>query len=332
MPDSVLILRLSALGDVIHTLPAVAILRASFPDARIAWAVERPYRELVAAVAPVDEVIPLATKAWRRAPLRGETRAGLRRLRRDLRAAAAGGVAVDFQGLMKSAILGWIARASVRYGFTRDAIREPGALLFLNRTVSPPPGIHVVEMNQVLARAVVEQSGGTTSAAPVEPDLRAWAAAPTGKLAPLVAAPPVVLLPGAGRAGKQWNIDCFRSLASIVVETLGHPVVVAWGPGERELAAAIVEEGKGVMAPSTDLRELAFLLARARLVIGGDTGPLHLAAALGTRVLGLYGPTDPRRNGPWGQTGSVVESFTGGKTMNEISVTAVAGKAEEILA
>jgi lipopolysaccharide heptosyltransferase I len=308
---SILILRLSALGDVIHTIPAVVALQHALPDSEIGWVVEGAYRDLVRSVART-ETIPVAMKKWGRAFVahRGEMFAA--------RAAMRGyDVAVDFQGLIKSASLAWVSRARERFGFDRDAIRETPAGVFLNRRVSVDPALHIVEQNVALARAVAPAIDGVPRV-----DFTAFGEDPTGKLSALENR--VVLLPGTGRADKQWPADRFREVA----RSFGAGNVVAvWGPGEESLAAAIGCE----LAPATSLRELAWLLKRARLVIAGDTGPLHLAAALGTPVVALFGPTDPRRNGPFGQLANVVETWSSTKSMLSIDVDAVMRKAGEAL-
>ena len=132
-----------------------------------------------------------------------------------------------------------------------------------------------------------------------------------------------MLNPGAGRADKQWPVEHFRELA----RRIGKEALVVWGPGERSLAEAVGAE----LAPPTTLRELARLLRNARLVIAGDTGPLHLAAALQTPVVGLYGPTSPARNGPYGQLANCVETFTTNRSMTSIDVDAVMRKMKEVL-
>ena len=303
-PRSLVILRLSALGDVIHTIPAVVALREALPETRLSWAVEAPYAELVETVARVRP-IPVRLKAWTRSPL-----AHRRDLREALRALHTADTSIDFQGLMKSAFLGFVSGAERRFGFEREAIREKPALLFLNRHVAVDTGKHVVEQNVDLARAL----------APLPPD----AATAHGEWDALAADPDreleryrgaVVLLAGAGKPEKLWPVDSFRALAA----QIGSDAVVAWGPGERERAEAI----GGTVAPPTNLRELAWLLRHARVVIGADTGPLHLAAALGTRVVGLYGPTDPRRNGPYGQLEHCVDRYRSTKLLESISVAEV---------
>ena len=300
-----LVLRLSALGDVIHTIPAVVALRESHPHTNVSWVVESPYRELVEIVAGV-QAIPVRLKQWGRSPLasRGEMAEALRAMR-------GAETSIDFQGLMKSAMLGWFAGARTRVGFKADAIREKPALALTNRKVHVDTSRHVVEQNVQLA--------GLTRAG--EGNWSEFASDPQRKLDAF--AGKIVILPGAGKANKLWPAERFRELATRLRET-----VIAWGPNERDLADAI----GGTAAPATDLRELAWLLANARVVIGADTGPLHLAAALGTKVVGLYGPTNPRRNGPYGQLDHCVSEFDRSKCMDSISVEQVMTMVERVAA
>ena len=305
-PQRLLVLRLSALGDVIHTIPAVALLRDALPGTRIQWVVETPYRELVELVAGV-EAIPVRLKAWSRTLMASRRPIG------EAGAAMRGAdVAIDFQGLIKSAALAGLSRAPRRYGFDANAIREKAALLFLNERVAVDTTKHVIEQNVQLARALAPGAAGGVEhweryPQPVTDDLRGA----------------VVLLPGAGKANKLWPVDRFAEVARHV----GRKALAVWGPGERPLAEAIGAR----LAPPTTLRELAWILQHASLVIGGDTGPLHLAAALGTRVIGLYGPTNPRRNGPYGQLDRCVNHFDNVKTMESISTAEVFEKIEENL-
>lgn len=308
---SILVFRLSALGDVIHTIPAVVALKSALPEANVGWVVERPYRDLVRTVTGA-ETIPVSMKKWGRAFVssRGEMFAA--------RASMRGfDVAVDFQGLIKSASLAWVSRARVRYGFDRDAIREGPAGVFLNRRVSVDPGLHIIEQNLALARAVAPSIGSAP-----EVDFTPFAADPSGKLRELEGS--VVLVPGAGRPDKQWPPERFGEVARRIGD---RRVIAVWGPDEEPLAAAT---GCAV-APPTDLRELAWLLKHARLVIAGDTGPLHLAAALGAPVVALFGPTDPRRNGPYRQLGNVVETWSTTKSIEAITAGDVSRKVEEVL-
>jgi heptosyltransferase-1 len=277
----VLVLRLSALGDVIHTIPAVAGLRNAHPDARIRWVVEAPYRELVEVVAGVEAV-----------PVR------LKKRELSLRAMRGADTAIDFQGLIKSAVLARLSGAKRRIGFDKNAIREKPALLFTNEKVRVDTTKHVIDQNLQLAGVPWTAANWSAYPQPVEGF-----------------GGDVVLLPGAGKPNKLWPVARFRELA----RRIGPKALVVWGPGERDLAEAIGAR----MAPPTNLRQLAWLLQNAQVVIGADTGPLHLADALGTKLIGLYGPTDPRRNGPYTQQDRVIDRYRATKLMESISVEEV---------
>ena len=282
----ILVLRLSALGDVIHTIPAVAALQK---EATVQWVVEAPYRELVEIVAGV-EAIPVRMKQWVRSPSL---------IPKAIRAMRGAETSIDFQGLVKSAMLGVFAGARERIGFDRNAIREKPALLFTNRRVAVDTTKHVIEQNIQLA--------GLETGRPGDWETFAKTTAKTEE---------VIILPGAGKANKLWPVERWKEVAKRT------NALIAWGPNERELAESI----GGRLAPPTNLRELAALLRSAKLVIGGDTGPLHLAAALDTKVVGLYGPTNSRRNGPYGQLDHCIQE----KSMDAIAVEAVMKMLEKV--
>jgi heptosyltransferase-1 len=292
-PQRLLVIRLSAFGDVIHTIPAVVALRDAFPRTEIAWAVEPPYAELVEIVARVN-AIPVSLKRW--------SISRIAAAKRDVRGFSA---AIDFQGLIKSALIARVSGARDRYGFARDVIREKPAAWFVNRHAAIDRSKHVVEWNMELARtfAPVIARVPNVDFAPFADDASGGLARFTNR---------IVLLPGSGKRGKQWPVDRFAELA----KRIGSDALVVWGPGEEGLARSIGAE----VAPATNFRELAFVLKHAKLVIGADTGPLHLGAALGTPLVGLYGPTDPARNGPYGQLDRVVSSFASTKSMDDIAV------------
>jgi lipopolysaccharide heptosyltransferase I len=294
---SILVVRLSALGDVIHTIPAVVAMRDAL-GADITWAVERPYAELVESVTGVSAV-RASIRKWGRSLVssRNDIRIFVSRIRGNE-------IAVDFQGLIKSALVARASGAPERYGFDRQAIREKLAASFINRHVPVDQSRHVVEWNMQLASAVARRE------LPM-PDVDFSKFAGAGSS---VAERKIVVLPGAGKASKQWPPERFGE----AIRRVGFPAIAVWGPNERELAERTGLE----LAPPTDLRQLAALLRDAVLVVGGDTGPLHLAAAIGTRVVGLYGPTSVRRNGPFGQLDRCVTAAA----MEQISVDAVVEK------
>ena len=293
-----LVIRLSALGDVIHTIPAVLSLRSAFD---VSWIVEAAYAELVEIVAGVKP-IPVRLKKWSFAEIGNAWR--------SVRGFDA---AIDFQGLIKSALIARASGARDRYGFAREAVREKPAAMFYNHEVSVNQTKHVVDWNMQLAAA--RQPSNLATRQPNWPD---YAKDTRNRLSNFTNK--IVLLPGAGRTEKHWPVVRFREIAA----RYRNDAVVVWGPGELDLAAEI----GGVIAPETNLRELAFLMQQARVVVGADTGPLHLADAVGTRVVGLYGPTDSRRNGPYGQPGHTIQA----ETMQSITAAEVIKKIDEVLA
>ena len=280
-----LTVRLSSLGDVVHTVPAVAALRESFPKARIDWVVDERWSPLVQMVIGVDEVIPL-----RRSP--GGVLACVARLR-----GARYSCAVDFQGLYRSAVLAWSSGAERTIGFDRTAAREPGASFFYSERVVPS-GRHVAEMNLDLAvRAGAEPPGALQFPLRVpESELRQL----RDKLSRESVADYVVVSPGGGWRSKCWTPDRYGALCKELWQRHGLRAMINVSPSQAELAqeVAFAAGEANPLTVSPPLLELAALLATARLVVGADTGPVHLAAALGTRVVALFGPTDPARNGP----------------------------------
>ncbi|MDE3108744.1 MAG: glycosyltransferase family 9 protein [Acidobacteriota bacterium] len=281
-----LIVRLSSLGDLVHTIPAVAALRSAFPAAQIDWVVDRRWSPLVELVTCVDHVIPLD-----RGPR--DVLALIARLRR-----ARYGCALDLQGRYRSAVLGWLSGAPRRIGRAAQSTREPGAALFYTERVVPS-GRHISDMTIDLAL----RAGAKPSAVPEFP-LRVPLDAAQHVRERLaregVAAAYVVMSPGGGWKSKCWPPERFGALAAAIERSHHLPAIINIAPGEEAMAREIIRGAAPAkpVALSLDIHELAALLAEARLVIAGDTGPLHLAAALGTRVIGLFGTTDPQRNGP----------------------------------
>jgi heptosyltransferase-1 len=292
------LVRLSAMGDIIHAWPLAEALRQARPDIHLSWVVEEPFQPMVAGHPAVDSVVTVATKRWRRRPLTAGTRAEVARLRTRFHELQPD-VALDPQGVLKSALITRWTGAPRRVGLARPWRRERIAGLGYTEALSGSTSYrHVVANNVELVRAV----GGTPPSQLPHPDGR-WLLRRSHDVPPGASADgnPIVLLPGAGQAKKMLPV---ATLAEVGRRLLALPsaVEVAWGPGERERAVAVAAAaGPGVrVAPPTSLDELVRLLAGARLVIGGDTGPVHLAASLGVATLGVYTATDWRRNGPLG--------------------------------
>jgi heptosyltransferase-1 len=301
----VVLVRLSALGDVIHTWPLALALRATQPDMHLTWVVEEPFRPLVEGHPAVDAVLACSTRRWRRSPFSAETQAEVGHLRTRL-AELAPELCLDPQGVLKSAMVTRWSRAARRLGLARPWRREllPG-LAYTEQIPGSTRHPHVVATNLELVRAL----GATPPAEPPFPDGRWLAERSREALPPGLPRTAAVLLPGAGQESKILPVEALAAVAQSLVAD-GLPVVVAWGPAESGRAASIVRmAGDPVrLAPPTDLIQLAALLADAALVIGGDTGPIHLAASLGTPTVAVFLTTDPQRNGPLGPRTAIVSA------------------------
>lgn len=291
-----LVVRLSSLGDVVHAIPAAAALRRAFPAARIDWLAGERCRELV-------ELVPVIDRCLAAPRLRAAT--AFPRLLRALRAARYD-AAIDFQGLLKSAVLARAAGARRVIGFGPGQLRERAARLLYTETPDVGSPAHVIHKNLALAAALgaAQRPAEFPLADPqsdaVERARQALGGAQGGEFA--------LLNPGAAWASKRWPAERFGALADRLRRERGLPSIVAWGPGERELAERVVaaSDTAAAAAPPTGIADLVALSRAATVMVAGDTGPLHVAAAAGAPVVGLYGPSDPRRNGPWSAADRVV--------------------------
>lgn len=288
----ILIVRLSAMGDIVHTVPMAAALRRARPQARIDWLVDRRHAGVLDLFTVVDEAIPIQQGR--------ETVAVVRRLRET-----AYDVVIDAQGLLKSAVMARLAGGRRTIGFSRDALREPAAARFYTETVTPTVTDHVARQNLQLLRAL-----GLDDAV-IETPVRTVASSVADDVQHATGSRYGVLNPGAGWPNKQWSPEKFGTVAAAVQKSHGLPWVIVWGPGEESLARRVEESSAGaaMLAPPTSLSDLMALVQRAAVVVAGDTGPIHLAAAAGTPVVGLYGPTNPARNGPWAAGDICVSRF-----------------------
>jgi heptosyltransferase-1 len=300
----VVLVRLSALGDVIHTWPLADALAAAGPDHHLTWIVEDALRPLVEGHPAVDAVLTVNTKALRRRPLSTHTRTHLSLLRSRLHELQPD-VAIDPQGVVKSALISHVTGAPSRVGLARPWRREllPG-LAYTSTIPGSRTHRHVVATNMELVRAV----GGIAPDHLPHPNGR-WLLQQLSDTAPPVPtnSPYLALLPGAGQPDKILPAEDLGEVARWSADQ-GIPALVLWGPGEEERAEAVVEAAGGgaTKAPPTDLKGLASVLGGARAVIGGDTGPVHLAASFAVPTLGVYTITDWRRNGPLGPQVAVV--------------------------
>jgi heptosyltransferase I len=303
----IVIVKLSAIGDVVHTLPAVAALRRALPAARLAWVVEKRAAAILKGSPVIDELIEIDTRAWRKRMVSRATVADISGRIAGIRGDSGIDVAIDFQGLLKSGLVMKATQAKRRVGFATADLREPLSRLFLNEQVCASRFEHVIDKNLALARAAVEGLAGRDRADFASPvyefplavsaEDEHYAEAALNKRA----APFAILNPGGGWRTKLWPAERFGALADHLFEQHGLVSYVTFGPGEESLAqtaAGHARSGAAQVIAST-LKQFVALARRASLFVGGDTGPLHLAAATGTPIVGIYGPTSPARNGPF---------------------------------
>jgi heptosyltransferase-1 len=297
----VLVVRLGAMGDVLHAMPAVAALRAQLPECHVGWVIEPRWAALLrndAAALPRTPEMPLVdvvhtahARGWAREPFAASTWRAMRALRRELHAQRYD-LAIDLQGAVRSALIG---RASGAELVGEAEPREgPARWLFQRRVATR--GVHVIEQAaEVLAGATGLQLTPELPGIPMDcaAEARVHAMVPDAR-------PLVLLHPGAGWGAKRWPAKRYGVVAAALASR-GYTVVVNRASGEEALAADVARSSGGAAQDiATDMGELIAMTRRCVLAIGGDTGPAHLACALGKPVVGIYGPTDPARNGPWG--------------------------------
>jgi heptosyltransferase-1 len=346
--ERLLIVRLSAMGDVIHTLPAVQALRTAFPNAMIGWLIEERWAELLCAPGTarrgprsaqrplVDWVHTVDLKGWRKSLFTIHTLEQIARAGNDLRAARYD-VAVDLQGAVRSGLLARWSGAPVVYGVAQPR-ESPASLWYTRQAIAR--GAHVIEQNLSLAEAVAQR-------AMVVPRVEFPQDSESEKrieqrLAEAGVRDFAILNPGAGWGAKRWPAERYGQVARALAGC-GVRSIINYGPGEEGLAREVEMASDGAArALKCSISELIALTRRAKLFVGGDTGPLHLAAALQVPVVAIFGPTDPARNGPYGTRSVVLRNPASATTharkpkpddaMLEISVEAVVSAAYGFLA
>lgn len=306
----ILVVRLSSLGDIVHTLPALAALRQACPNARIDWVVEDRFADTLGIVPEIETVHALSRRDG--AAVRWRAMRRLAAHRYDL--------AIDFQGLFKSALVAKVAGIPKRIGFARGHCRELAWLLYTERVTPPGDCRNIVSRNLELAEAAVRELGGSDHGTSNR----------DAALADVVQVPgPVlsgiddrlrrlgietdryaVLNPGARWTTKRWPVASYVSLAKRLQEELGLAIVVTAFGNERSLGNSIRDglDGAAHVLDDLSVREHAAICARAAVVIGSDTGPVHLAHAVDTPVVWLFGPTTSSRNAPPGRHGTALQS------------------------
>jgi lipopolysaccharide heptosyltransferase I len=313
-----LIVRLGSLGDVVHAIPAAAALKRRHPASVIDWVVDPRYVDLVKLVTVVNDVLPFDPRgafsvltAWRR--LRAP-RVHLRAPRYDGQVGAqdqigrdvAYDAVIDLQGLLKSAVLARSVGARRTIGFSRRHLREPLARLFYTETVDPGDVPHVIQKGITVMRAV-----GVDDPAIVFPIAIPRSSATDAIAARVGTGGYALINPGAAWPNKRWPPERFGSLASAIRDRRGLRSVVLWGPGEERAASAVVAASRGAaeQAPPTTISDIVAVAKGASLMVSGDTGPLHLAAAVGTPIVALFGPTRAERNGPWSPSDVTISRY-----------------------
>ena len=316
--ERLLIVRLSAMGDVIHTLPAVDALRKAFPQAYIGWLIEERWAELLcapgsprrgrrSALRPlVDEVHTVNLKAWRKSPFSISTMQRAATVWNDVRDAHYD-IAVDLQGALRSALLARWSGARMVYG-AAEPRESPASVWYTRKVVAR--GRHVIEQNLSVAEALAGREMRRSVAdipceLPCDPEAEARI---EQGLAQHKIRDFAILNPGAGWGAKRWPAERYGEVAGRLAG-LGICPLVNYGPGEEDLFHAVLAASGGRARPTKGtITGLIALTRRARLFVGGDTGPLHLAAALRVPVVAIFGPTDPARNGPYGTRSVVLRS------------------------
>jgi lipopolysaccharide heptosyltransferase I len=298
--ERILLVRLGALGDIVHAIPVAAALRRAFPSARIDWLVGAKHRDLLDLVPVIDRRLAFED---------GSALAAIRELRQ-----ARYETAIDLQGLLKSAILARASGAARVVGFASTYLRERLARPFYTEVFDPGCGDiydpretrHVVQINLGLLQTL-----GLTVVRPEFPIDRVQSEI-ARRIADRTGGRYALLNPGAAWPNKRWPPPRFGAVAAALHAKHGLASVVTWGPGERSIADETVAAscGAAIMTPPTTIGDLVALARGAMLMISGDTGPTHIATALGTPIVGIYGPTRPSRNGPWSPADAVVSRDT----------------------
>ena len=295
----ILFVKLGSIGDVVHTLPALAAVRRGVPGSKISWVVERRAAEILRDNPLLESLIEVDTKGLRRWPLSGETLPATRRQLRRLRASPFD-LAVDFQGLLKSALVSRLSGARRRAGFAREQLREPAGRFLLTDTFKVQPRLNVIRQNIALASAALGVElpcASETLEFPIH--VSPAHAREAEEVVQTVGERFTILNPGGGWPTKLWDASRFGELADALLVRHGLRSVVTYGPGERELAERVVAASRtgAARAASPSLKGFYALARRAAVYVGGDTGPTHLAVAAGAPVVGLFGPTEWWRNG-----------------------------------
>ncbi len=304
--QKILIIKLSSLGDIVHSLPFLRSLRRNFPQSHIAWVVEEKCQDLLKGREDIDELIVIRTKQWRKR-WNLNTLQELTRFFRRIRSASYD-VVIDLQGLIKSGVISWLSGAPNRIGFPSLDCREKPNAWFNNIKGDSEQEPHIIDKNLSLLKTLKVEVDRAFPPTPIPSEADFYIDHYLESEPDLLAKPVIALNPGAGFETKRWNPDCFAGLGDRVHEELGWHTLLTWGPGEKDLVDAIAHKMKAPswIAPPTDIVQSMALFQRIQLFVGCDTGPLHLCSLLGIPTVSLWGPIDPKRNAPVGPEHQVI--------------------------
>jgi heptosyltransferase-1 len=295
----ILIVKLGSIGDIVHTLPSLAAIRRAMPNAEISWVVEHRAAEILRDNPILDRLIEVDTKALRRGLVSGETLRAPRQQLRQLRASAFE-LALDFQGLLKSASIARLSGARRVFGFSSSSLREPASRILLSKSIKTSKNLHVIRKNLALASGALRISVPKNAGDMEFPIATTPAHRDEARNAELLTNGNYAILnPGGGWPTKLWSAERFGPLADELWSHHGLYSLVTYGPGEAQLAETVLQSSQAGKAHAVSLSLKGFyeLAKRAQVYVGGDTGPTHLAIAAGAPIVGLFGPTEWWRNG-----------------------------------
>jgi len=313
-PEKILIIRLSAIGDVVHVLPALRLLRSHFPLSKIAWLVEDKASDVLTGHPDIDDVIVFPRKKWQRTILKinktfntlSEIYSFYKRLRREHY-----DLIIDFQGNLKSGIMNLITGSEKKVGFGKGYCRELNYLTTQYQAFPPEKKMHRIDKNLFLLKELGIENGFQRPKLPVfKLDKKYISKFITTSINPCL--PIIIIHPGTSKFGsyKQWPPLNYALLGDMILDTYEANVVFTWGPYEFGVVKEILKKMKHEATPACETRsikQLIELIKHASLFIGGDTGPLHIASTLDIPVVGIYGPKDPEIYGPYNGKAIVIK-------------------------
>jgi len=302
--QNILIIKLGSIGDVVHTLPTLHSLRKNFPQAHIAWVIEPKSRDILINHPDLNEIITFerTNSTWRTIGAFFRLVKKLRRNKYDC--------VLELQGNLKGGLLAWLTGSSSRLGFEAGSSRvERFSTLFTNIKVEEGDVPHILERNLNFARKLGVEDREISFPMAIGREEKEYIGSFL-KEKGISDRQIVILHPGVTWDTKRWPRERYARLAEEIQGRFENvAVVLTYGPGERYLAEDIrkLSRSSPIVSPPTTLGQLIALLERSQVFVSSDTGPLHIAAALGKRVIGLYGPVDSRRNGPYGRGNFVIK-------------------------